>query len=81
MNPAEQPEHWSRETLTEWQLIRLREMLTAIVPRNPWWTAKFSEAGIDPASISTLDDFRRLPVTSSMNLQQIRSRFHPMAGI
>jgi phenylacetate-CoA ligase len=77
MNPAEQPEHWSRETLTEWQLIRLREMLTAIVPRNPWWTAKFSEAGIDPASISTLDDFRRLPVTSKHEFAADQVAFPP----
>jgi phenylacetate-CoA ligase len=77
MNPAEQPEHWSRETLTEWQLTRLREMLTAIVPRNPWWSAKLSEAGIDPASIRTLDDFRRLPVTSKHEFAADQVAFPP----
>lgn len=77
MNSVEHPEHWSRETLTEWQLARLREMLTAIVPRNPWWTAKLAEAGIDPASIQTLDDFRRLPVTSKHEFAADQVAFPP----
>src|ERR1700694_2227740 len=68
MNPGIPPEQWSREELNRWQIGRLRELLTAVVPENVFWSGKLRDAGIDPARIQTLEDLRRLPLTTKAEL-------------
>ena len=58
----------SREEIEAIQLRRLNEMLEAIIPRNRFYTTKFADAEVDITSISTLEDLRKLPVTTKQEL-------------
>jgi len=77
MNRREYAELWSRQELTEWQLGRLRQLLDSVVPANPFWTGRLKQAGLDPASIQSLDDLRRLPLTSKQELAADQVAFPP----
>lgn len=77
MSVAEQPENWSRQQLTDWQLAQLRRLLSTIVPANPWWTEKLAAAGVDRGSIRSLDDLQRLPVTSKHEFAADQVEFPP----
>ena len=68
MTRDQQVELWSRSELAEWQAARLQELLTQVIPANPFWTKKYSAAGVDPRSIRALDDLNRLPLTSKAEL-------------
>lgn len=48
---------------------RLREMVAYVAAHSPYYKALFEREGIDPASIRTLDDLRRLPLTTKEDLQ------------
>jgi len=68
MPDAPLPERMNREQLRARQIERLRSLLTAIVPANSFWTERFRQAGVDPASIQTLEDLARLPLTTKADL-------------
>lgn len=57
-----------RGQIEDIQSRRLRELLEAIVPRNRFYTEKFSAADIDVSTIQTLDDLHKLPVTTKQEL-------------
>ena len=48
---------------------RLRETVTYVAAHSPYYKALFEREGIDPATIRTLDDLRRLPLTTKEDLQ------------
>lgn len=48
---------------------RLRETVTYVAAHSPYYKALFAREGIDPATIRTLDDLRRLPLTTKEDLQ------------
>ncbi|MBQ1222270.1 MAG: AMP-binding protein [Alistipes sp.] len=48
---------------------RLRETLAYAAAHSPYYKALFEREGIDPATIRTLDDLRRLPLTTKQDLQ------------
>lgn len=48
---------------------RLRETVAYVAAHSPYYKALFAREGIDPASIRTLDDLRRLPLTTKEDLQ------------
>ena len=50
------------------QTPRLRELMRAVVPANPFWTAKFSAAGCEPGDFNSLHEFYRLPPTTKDEL-------------
>lgn len=61
---------WNRpaETLTRAAYVRLQEaklraLLDKLNRESQFYRRKFKEAGVDPASVRTLDDLRRLPTT------------------
>jgi phenylacetate-CoA ligase len=61
------------------QLLRLRELITALVPGNRFYTAKLRDAGLD-ASIASLEEFsKRLPLTSKQQLIDDQA-LHPPYG-
>ena len=62
------PELWSRSELEDWQGVGLSEQLKTVIPINPFWTRKFAEAGVNPASIRCRDDLARLPFTTKTEL-------------
>jgi phenylacetate-CoA ligase len=77
MSSKDLPEYWSRDDLSEWQLMRLRQLLESIVPANPFWTRKFADAGISASSIRTFDDFNRIPTTTKQELAANQAAFPP----
>src|SRR5436309_1951220 len=72
-------ETWDRAKLAEWQIARLGELLATLVPANRFWTRKFAEAGVDPSSIHTADDLRRIPFTTKEELVEDQLA-HPPYG-
>lgn len=70
MRPAsdEYPERLPAEKLRARQSARLVELLEQIVPSNPFWTAKFKDAGLDVAAVTGLDDLRKLPTCNKSEI-------------
>jgi phenylacetate-CoA ligase len=66
--PLHPAERLDRVALAEWQGRKLRELLTAIDGRNPFYTRKLREASIDPAALRYPDDLPRVPVTTKAEL-------------
>ena len=62
-----------RKALETLQIEKLCSMLEQIYGRNRFYTDKFNAAGIHPDSIQTLDDLKRLPLTSKSELVQAQS--------
>ncbi|MBA3313426.1 MAG: AMP-binding protein [Planctomycetota bacterium] len=62
------PERLNREQLRARQYDRLRSLLTAVVPANPFWTRSFRDAEIDAAAIRDIVDLRQLPLTTKADL-------------
>lgn len=54
----------SRDELSARQWERIRALLAEILPRNRFWHAIFSAAGIDPRDLKSLSDFQQLPFTT-----------------
>ncbi len=66
--PRHDLEFADRTRLAEWQALRVRALLEAIVPANPFWTEKLREANVEPRSMQSLDDLNRLPFTTKAEL-------------
>jgi phenylacetate-CoA ligase len=72
--PAQTPffdralETLDRRGLEHLQLEKVRAHLPEVAARNVFYRRKWQEAGIDAATIRTLDDFRRLPFTAKQEL-------------
>ena len=69
-----------RKALEELQIEKLRSMLKQIYGRNRFYTDKLDAAGIHPESIKTLDDLKRLPLTSKSELVQAQSDALPLGS-
>lgn len=67
----------SRELIEQIQARRLAEMLEAIIPRNRFYTSKFEAAGVDAASVKTLEDLRKLPLTTKQELVDSQTQQPP----
>jgi len=53
----------ARPELEALQLERLQKLLATVYERVPLYREKFDAAGFDPASVTSLDDLRRVPFT------------------
>ena len=69
-----------REELESLQIKKLRSMLTQIYGHNSFYTDKFDAAGIHPESIQTLEDLKRVPLTSKAELLQAQSDALPFGS-
>ncbi len=69
-----------RKALETLQIEKLCSMLEQIYGRNRFYTDKFNAAGIHPDSIQTLDDLKRLPLTSKSELVQAQSDALPFGS-
>ncbi len=69
-----------RKALETLQFEKLCSMLEQIYGRNRFYTDKFNAAGIHPDSIQTLDDLKRLPLTSKSELVQAQSDALPFGS-
>jgi len=62
-------EHLDRAALETLQFKRLQQLLGPLLETNPFYRAKLNAAGIArPEDITTLDDFRHLPLTTRAEL-------------
>ena len=59
----------ARPTLEQLQLKRLQDTLQRMAQRVPFYQQQFTELGLTPAAIKTLDDVRRLPFTTGADLR------------
>jgi phenylacetate-CoA ligase len=66
--PLHPAERLDRESLTNWQERRLRELLLAIRDRNPFYSRRLAGLGIDIAALRLPDDLPRLPMTTKAEL-------------
>ncbi len=58
----------NRDQLESLQSQRLVEMLRTIVPRNRFWTKKFDAADVKVASIKSIADLQKLPLTTKQEI-------------
>jgi phenylacetate-CoA ligase len=72
MNPQHHKHDWlplHKEAVQAWQLAALRRYLRrAIIPFSPHYRELFKEHRFDPAQLHKLDDLRRIPFTSKLDL-------------
>ena len=68
---------WPREAVEQKQLERFRELLAEVLPRNPFWAARFQSAGATAQDIRSLEDFRQLPVCAKADLVEDQSANPP----
>ncbi len=61
-------EQLDRDRLAVGQGRRLSELLQAVQGRNPFYTRKLAEAGIDASTLRLPEDFRKLPLTTKAEL-------------
>ena len=84
--PPVDREHWDpqRETMDPEQrdaliLERLRAQVRYAYQRSPFYQELYTEAGVDPANIRSLDDFRQLPMLTKEHLRR-EQEAHPPFG-
>lgn len=58
----EESQWWPRDKMQEWQLARLRTILSEAGTHVPYYVELFRHRGFDPARLESFDDLRRLPV-------------------
>ena len=63
-------ERMSRDELESLQLSRLQSTVTHAYAHVPFYRAKFDEIGVHPDDIRSLDDVKKLPLTSKEDLRQ-----------
>lgn len=61
-------ETWSREAISAAQIVRLRNTVEQAM-KSPFYGQRLKEAGVTPGSIRSLDDVRRIPLTSKDDLR------------
>lgn len=66
--PMNHPECLDRAGIKDRQELRLRQLLTEIIPRNAFWANRLATAGLQLADFQTLDDLRKLPCVSKSEL-------------
>lgn len=65
----------SPEEIRDFQDARLREAVSYLAANSPYYRRMFSDNGIDPASIRTVDDLQRIPFTAKKDLQLYNNDF------
>ncbi len=65
----EKIETMSREDMRALQLEKLKETVTRVYNRVPFYKKRFDEIGLKPEDIKTLEDIRRIPFTNKSDLR------------
>jgi phenylacetate-CoA ligase len=66
-----------REQLQALQLEKLGALLSQISERNRFYTRKWRDAGVEPADVRSLSDFRKLPFTYKSELVHAQEEAPP----
>ncbi|HEX7077308.1 MAG TPA: glycosyltransferase, partial [Candidatus Eisenbacteria bacterium] len=72
LHRLEESQWWPAERLQEARLARLRAFLVGIGARVPYYRRLFAESGFRPEALQSIEDLRRLPLTSK---ETIRASF------
>jgi phenylacetate-CoA ligase len=70
-----------RAEITRLQSERLQMLLRECLPKNRFYSRKFAEAGIDPSSVVSPDDLRKLPFTTKSELLADQSADPPFGSV
>ncbi len=62
-------ESLSREEIERLQLSRLRETVTRVYEKVPYYRAKMDDAGVRPEDIQSLADLKKLPFTTKQDMR------------
>ncbi len=65
----------SAEEIQAFQQQKLRETIAYVAQHSRFYQRLFAQHNIDPSSIQTLDDLRRIPPTTKLDLQQYNDDF------
>jgi len=72
-----QSQYWPPERIREFQLERLRNVITVAYSQVPYWKPVLQRAELPAGTVSSLDDLRRLPILTK---DEIRRHFHEMTN-
>lgn len=73
--PHPEIQYASPEEIKAFQEERMREAIAYAAERSKFYQRMFAQTGIDPRSIVTLEDLRRLPLTTKEDLQRHNADF------
>ena len=68
-------EYESPERIKSFQEEKLREHVKYLMEHSVYYQRLFRENGIDPMSINTLEDLRKIPLTDKADLQRYNGDF------
>ena len=71
------PENLSRDEIERAQSTKLKSLVRAIVGRNPFWTQRFSDAGLAADDVTSVRDLSRLPPVTKADLAADQDRSPP----
>lgn len=77
--PPEYPERSTRSEIEARQLSQVQGLLAEVSAHNPFWQQKYSQAGVDPTAVRSLEEFRRLPFCTKQELVDDQNA-HPPYG-
>jgi len=63
-------EQIDRQTFEQYQLYRFRRQMEYVMENSPFYQKKYSEAGIRPDDIRTMDDLDKVPLTDPSDLAE-----------
>ena len=61
----------STEEIRLFQEARMRETIAYVAEHSAFYRRMFQDKGIDPSTILSLEDLRRLPLTTKEDLQSL----------
>lgn len=74
-------ESMERELLEEMQTQLLRNQLSYVYDRAPFYHKQFDKTGVKPSGVKTIDDLRKIPLTKTGDLQaEMREQGDPYSG-
>ena len=69
----------TREELEKRQLRLFRRRMKYVIEKSPFYKRKYGEAGVTPGDIKTMEDVRKVPFTTKMELLKSQEE-HPLFG-
>lgn len=65
----EKSQYWTLDQLNEFQNVRLKEIISYSYKNIPGYRKKFDKVGIKPNDIKSIEDLRKIPITTREELQ------------
>ncbi|WP_080799534.1 phenylacetate--CoA ligase family protein [Arabiibacter massiliensis] len=75
LNEFESHDDWSADRVAEWRNGKLKNIVAHAYRTVPFYRESMDEAGVNPASIKTAEDLKRLPVIDKSTVRSQPRRF------